>query len=41
VLIIEHLWAKPLKEALLKAGGKLVAEGRIHPEAEVELSMKV
>lgn len=41
VLIIEHLWAKPLKEALLKAGGKLVAEGRIHPEAAVELNMQV
>jgi hypothetical protein len=32
VLIIEHLWAKGLKEALVGAGGILIAEGRIHPE---------
>jgi hypothetical protein len=32
VLIIEHLWAKPLKEAIVRANGVLVAEGRIHPE---------
>jgi len=38
ILIIEHLWAKPLKEALLDARGTLVAEGRIHPEAAMELS---
>jgi hypothetical protein len=38
VLVIEHLWAKPLKQAILESGGQLVAEGRIHPEAERELS---
>lgn len=32
VLVIEHLWAKGLKKALIKAGGILVAEGRIHPD---------
>lgn len=32
VLVIEHLWAKGLKRALIDAGGILVAEGRIHPE---------
>jgi hypothetical protein len=36
--VIEHLWAKPLKQAILESGGQLVAEGRIHPEAERELS---
>jgi len=38
VLVIEHLWAKGLKKALLDAGGILIADGRIHPEvvAEVE-----
>jgi hypothetical protein len=38
LLIIEQLWAKPLKEAMLKANGVLVAEGRIHPDAAAELS---
>jgi hypothetical protein len=37
LLIIEQLWAKPLKKALLDAHGVLVAEGRIHPEAAEEL----
>lgn len=33
VLVIEHLWAKNLKSALMNAGGILLDEGRIHPEA--------
>jgi hypothetical protein len=37
LLVVEQLWAKPLKEALLKANGVLVAEGRIHPDAAEEL----
>jgi Family of unknown function (DUF6325) len=37
LLIVEQLWAKPLKKALIDANGVLVAEGRIHPEAAVEL----
>lgn len=37
ILIIEHLWAKPLKKALMDKKGYLVAEGRIHPEAAAEL----
>jgi hypothetical protein len=37
MLVIEHLWAKPLKEALIRANGTLVAEGRIHPEAAMQL----
>lgn len=37
LLVIEQLWAKPLKEALINANGVLVAEGRIHPEAAQEL----
>jgi hypothetical protein len=45
VLIIEHLWAKGLKGALLDAGGILIAEGRIHPEtvnaATQELALQV
>jgi hypothetical protein len=40
LLIIEQLWAKPLKKALLDANGVLVAEGRIHPEAEEELNLE-
>lgn len=38
LLVIEHLWAKDLKAAISNAGGKLLAEGRIHPEAEAELN---
>lgn len=37
LLVIEHLWAKPLKQALINANGVLLAEGRIHPEAAAEL----
>ncbi len=33
VLVVEHLWAKGLKKSLLDAGGFLVADGRVHPEA--------
>jgi hypothetical protein len=32
VLVIEHLWAKGLKTALINAGGVLLDEGRIHPD---------
>ena len=38
LLVIEQLWAKPLKKALLDANGVLIAEGRIHPEAAAELN---
>lgn len=37
LLVIEQLWAKPLKKALIDANGVLVAEGRIHPAAAAEL----
>lgn len=40
ILIIEQLWAKPLKKALIDAGGVLVSEGRIHPDAAAELNNK-
>lgn len=32
ILIIEHLWAKNLKQALRDAGGVLVAQGMLTPE---------
>lgn len=38
LLVVEQLWAKPLKEALINANGVLLAEGRIHPEAAAELN---
>lgn len=38
LLVIEQLWAKPLKEAIVNANGYLIAEGRIHPEAALELN---
>lgn len=37
LLVVEHIWAKPLKKAIIDANGVLVAEGRIHPEALQEL----
>jgi len=37
MLFVEQLWAKPLKKALIDANGLLIAEGRIHPEAALEL----
>lgn len=37
LLVVEQLWAKPLKKALIDANGVLVAEGRIHQEATLEL----
>ena len=37
LLIVEQLWAKGLKQALVNAAGFLVADGRIHPEASKEL----
>lgn len=40
LLVIEHLWAKPLKKALIDANGVLVADGRIHPDAAFELNDK-
>ncbi len=40
LLVIEHVWAKPLKEAIIGANGYLIAEGRIHPEATLELNAK-
>jgi hypothetical protein len=40
LLAIEHLWAKPLKEALINANGVLIAEGRIHPDANLELNQE-
>lgn len=38
LLVVEQLWAKPLKKALLDANGVLIAEGRIHPDAAAELN---
>jgi hypothetical protein len=32
VLVIEQVWAKGLKKALMDADGVLIAEGRVHPE---------
>lgn len=40
LLVIEHLWAKPLKKAIFAAGGYLIADGRIHPDAAEELNEK-
>jgi uncharacterized membrane protein len=39
ILVIEQLWAKDLKTALMNAGGELLDEGRIHPDI-VTLAME-
>lgn len=40
LLIVEQLWAKGLKQAIINANGTLLDEGRIHPEATKELDLK-
>ena len=40
LLIIEHLWAKGLKQAIHNANGVLLDEGRIHPDASKDLDEK-
>lgn len=40
LLIIEHTWAKGLKQAIHNANGVLLGEGRIHPDASKELDEK-
>jgi len=37
LLVVEQLWAKGLKQAISNANGKLLLEGRIHPEAAQEI----
>lgn len=37
LLVVEQLWAKGLKQAVINAKGTLLLEGRIHPEAAKEL----
>lgn len=39
LLVVEQLWAKPLKQAIQEANGTLIAEGRIHPDAAKELDI--
>lgn len=41
LLVIEQVWAKPFKQAVINANGYLIAEGRIHPEAVAELEEEV
>lgn len=33
LLVVEQLWAKPFKKAIIDANGYVIAEGRIHPDA--------
>lgn len=40
ILVVEHLWAKGLKQAIADNGGYLIADGRIHPEASEALNQK-
>lgn len=40
LLIVEQLWAKGLKQAIINADGVLLAEGRIHPDAYMEITKR-
>lgn len=40
LLIVEQLWAKGLKQAIISADGVLLAEGRIHPDADADINME-
>ena len=40
LMVVEHLWARPLKKAMIDANGTLIGEGRIHPDASKELDRK-
>jgi len=35
IMLVEHLWAKKIKEALRNSGGVMIAEGMLQPEAIV------
>lgn len=37
LLVIEQVWAKGLKQAIVNNNGFLIAEGRIHPDAAEEI----
>ena len=39
MLIIEHLWLKEFKDAVMNAGGELLAQAFITPQSLVELGM--
>lgn len=38
LLVVEHVWAVPLKQAISDAGGVLIADGRIHSDAYGEIT---
>lgn len=38
LLVVEHVWAVPLKQAIADAGGVLIADGRIHTDAYGEIT---
>lgn len=40
LLVVEHLWAKGLKQAIVNSGGQLLVDGRIHPDANEELNQE-
>lgn len=40
-ILFENLWAIRLKEALLDAGGELVAQGRVPPELIEQVRLKI
>jgi uncharacterized membrane protein len=37
LMIVEHLWAKKIKQALVNAGGMMIAQGMITPELVMKI----
>ena len=39
VMLVEHLWAKKIKQTLVNANGLMIAQGMITPELMVRIGM--
>ncbi len=39
LMIVEHLWAKGIKQALVNSGGIMLAQGMVTPEVVAEIGM--
>ena len=40
MVLFEHRWAIPLKEAVVDAGGVVVAQGMVQPETLIGIGMR-
>jgi uncharacterized membrane protein len=37
LMLVEHLWAKGIKQALVNSGGIMIAQGMVTPEVMIEI----